>query len=180
MTTEDDFHQLLARLRPRLRSYALRLCNDRHDAEDLLQRSCLRALERPHQLRPNTTPLHWMISIMHTTWINELRSRKIRGRSRVEWNDMLIDTIADTVTPSPEQNLMMRQAIEAVARLPATQQTVMVLVVFEGFSYGEAAERLGVPVGTIMSRLSRARRMLARTSASRTAGVSVLRSAVGK
>jgi RNA polymerase sigma factor (sigma-70 family) len=116
MTAADDLPQLLPRLRPKLWAFALRLCSDRHDAEDLLQRTCLRALERPHQLRPNTTPLSWMFSIMHTTWINELRARKIRGRCRVEWNDVILDTVADPLTPTPEQNMMTGQIIEAVER----------------------------------------------------------------
>ena len=164
MTAADDLPQLLPRLRPKLWAFAMRLCSDRHDAEDLLQRTCLRALERPHQLRPNTTPLSWMFSIMHTTWINELRARKIRGRCRVEWNDLLLDTVADPVTPTPEQNVMTGQIIEAVKRLPEAQRTVMILVVFEGLSYSDAAEKLGVPIGTVMSRLSRARQALAGTS----------------
>jgi RNA polymerase sigma-70 factor (ECF subfamily) len=106
MTAGDELPHLLPRLRPKLLAFALRLCSDRHDAEDLLQRTCLRALERPHQLRPNTTPLSWMFSIMHTTWINELRARKIRSRCRAEWNDVLLDTVADPVTPTPEQNMI--------------------------------------------------------------------------
>jgi RNA polymerase sigma-70 factor (ECF subfamily) len=164
MTAADDLLHLLPRLRPKLWAFALRLCSDRHDAEDLLQRTCLRALERPHQLRPDTTPLSWMFSIMHTTWINELRARKIRSRCRVEWNDVLLETVADAVTPTPEQNMMVGQIIEAVERLPEAQRTVMLLVVFEGLSYSDTAQALGVPIGTVMSRLSRARQTLTNTS----------------
>jgi RNA polymerase sigma-70 factor (ECF subfamily) len=164
MNVSDDLPHLLPRLQPKLWAFALRLCTDRHDAEDLLQRTCLRALERPHQLRPDTTPLSWMFSIMHTTWINELRARKIRSHRRVDWNDMLLDTIADPLAPTPEQNAMTGQIIEAVDRLPEAQRTVMVLVVFEGLSYSDAAQALGVPIGTIMSRLSRARQTLVNSS----------------
>jgi RNA polymerase sigma-70 factor, ECF subfamily len=176
MTAADDLPQLLPRLRPKLWAFALRLCSDRHDAEDLLQRTCLRALERPHQLRPNTTPLSWMFSIMHTTWINELRARKIRSRCRAEWNDVLLDTVADPVTPTPEQNMITGQIIEAVGRLPEAQRIVMILIAFEGLSYSDAAATLGVPIGTVMSRLSRARQTLASTPFS----VGSLRTMVGK
>jgi len=176
MTAGDDLPHLLPRLRPKLWTFALRLCSDRHDAEDLLQRTCLRALERPHQLRPNTTPLSWMFSIMHTTWINELRARKIRSRCRVEWNDVLLDTVADAVTPTPEQNMITGQIIEAVGRLSEAQRIVMILIAFEGLSYNDAAETLGVPIGTVMSRLSRARQTLASTPFS----VGSVRTVVGK
>jgi RNA polymerase sigma-70 factor (ECF subfamily) len=176
MTAGDELPHLLPRLRPKLLAFALRLCSDRHDAEDLLQRTCLRALERPHQLRPNTTPLSWMFSIMHTTWINELRARKIRSRCRAEWNDVLLDTVADPVTPTPEQNMITGQIIEAVGRLPEAQRIVMILIAFEGLSYSDAAATLGVPIGTVMSRLSRARQTLASTPFS----VGSLRTMVGK
>jgi RNA polymerase sigma-70 factor (ECF subfamily) len=173
MTAGDELPHLLPRLRPKLLAFALRLCSDRHDAEDLLQRTCLRALERPH---PNTTPLSWMFSIMHTTWINELRARKIRSRCRAEWNDVLLDTVADPVTPTPEQNMITGQIIEAVGRLPEAQRIVMILIAFEGLSYSDAAATLGVPIGTVMSRLSRARQTLASTPFS----VGSLRTMVGK
>jgi RNA polymerase sigma-70 factor (ECF subfamily) len=176
MTAGDDLPHLLPRLRPKLWTFALRFCSDRHDAEDLLQRTCLRALERPHQLRPNTTPLSWMFSIMHTTWINELRARKIRSRCRVEWNDVPLDTVADAVTPTPEQNMITGQIIEAVGRLSEAQRIVMILIAFEGLSYNDAAETLGVPIGTVMSRLSRARQTLASTPFS----VGSVRTVVGK
>jgi RNA polymerase sigma-70 factor, ECF subfamily len=160
MTAANDFPQILQGLLPKLRAFALRLCGDHHDAEDLLQRTCLRALERSHQLRPDTMPLSWMFSIMHSTWINELRARRIRSRYRVDWNDTLLDTISDPHRPTPEQSAMNRQIMEAVDRLPAAQRTVMILVAFKGFSYSEAAEALGVPIGTIMSRLSRGRQTI--------------------
>ena len=160
MTAADDLPQLLPDLLPKLWAFSLRLCGNRHDAEDLLQRSCLRALERPNQLRPETTPLSWMFSITHSIWINELRARKVRGQGRVEWDDALLDTVADPIASTPEQNMMSWQIIEAVERLPEAQRTVMLLVAVAGLSYGEAAEVLGVPIGTIMSRLSRARQTI--------------------
>jgi RNA polymerase sigma-70 factor (ECF subfamily) len=142
---------------PRLWAFALRISGDRHDAEDLVQRACVRALERAHQLQHDTSPLSWMFSIVHSTWINELRARSVRKRSSMEWDDDFLENLADPVDKGPETQLMHSQIISAVERLPEAQRVVMLLVAVEGLSYQEAAEVLEVPIGTVMSRLSRAR-----------------------
>lgn len=142
---------------PRLWAFALRISGDRHDAEDLVQRACVRALERAHQLQPDTSPLSWMFSIVHSTWINELRARSVRKRSSMEWDDDFLENVADPVDKGPEALLMHGQIISAVERLPEAQRVVMLLVAVEGLSYQEAADVLEVPIGTVMSRLSRAR-----------------------
>jgi RNA polymerase sigma-70 factor (ECF subfamily) len=152
-----DLPSMLPEMLPRLWAFALRISGDRHDAEDLVQRACLRALERAHQLQPDTAPLSWMFSIVHSTWINELRARSVRKRSSMEWDDDFLENIADPVDKSPETQLMHGQIISAVERLPEAQRVVMLLVAVEGLSYQEAADVLEVPIGTVMSRLSRAR-----------------------
>jgi RNA polymerase sigma-70 factor (ECF subfamily) len=151
---------MLPQMLPRLWSFALRITGDRHDAEDLVQRACVRALERPHQLQSDTSPLSWMFSIVHSTWINELRARGVRSRSSAEWDDGLLETVADPAARTPESNVMNAQIVSAVERLPETQRVVMLLVAVEGLSYKEAAEVLDVPIGTIMSRLARARQTI--------------------
>jgi RNA polymerase sigma-70 factor (ECF subfamily) len=98
-----------------------------------------------------------MYSVIHTTWINEVRSRSVRNRSRAEWDDSYLSTIADAGALDPETNVLVQQIIRTVDQLPEKQRTVMLLVTVEGLSYQEAASVLGVPVGTVMSRLSRAR-----------------------
>jgi RNA polymerase sigma-70 factor, ECF subfamily len=158
--TGADLPSLLPGMLPRLWSFALRICGDRHDAEDLVQRACVRALERAHQLQPDTAPLSWMFSIVHSTWINELRARNVRARSGMEWDDDFLETVADPHARTPEQNVMNSQIVSAVQRLPETQRVVMLLVAVEGLSYKEAADTLGVPIGTVMSRLSRARQTI--------------------
>jgi RNA polymerase sigma-70 factor (ECF subfamily) len=145
---------------PRLWAFALRISGDQHDAEDLVQRACLRALERAHQLQPGTAPLSWMFSIVHSTWINELRARHVRSRSSMDWDDAFLETVPDATARTPEQQVMDGQIISALQRLPETQRVVMLLVGVEGLSYSEAAEALNVPIGTIMSRLSRARQAI--------------------
>lgn len=158
--TGADIPALLPSMLPRLWAFALRISGDQHDAEDLVQLACVRALERVHQFQPDTSPLSWMFSIVHTTWINEVRSRNVRGRSRQEWNDSVIETITDPAALTPESDLMHQQVLAAVNNLPEGQREVMLLVAVERFSYKEAAEILEVPIGTVMSRLSRARQAI--------------------
>jgi RNA polymerase sigma-70 factor (ECF subfamily) len=160
LTAGADLAGLLPQMLPRLWTFAMRLAGDPHDAEDLVQRACVRALERSHQLRPDTAPLSWMFSILRTTWINEVRARSVRHRSRIDWCDVLMETIADPAASDPETEAMHAQIIRAVQRLPEAQRLVMLLVAVEGLGYQEAADALGVPIGTVMSRLSRARQAI--------------------
>lgn len=158
--TGRDLPSMLPEMLPRLWAFALRISGDKHDAEDLVQRACVRALERAHQLHPDTSPLSWMFSIVHTTWLNELRARRVRARSSMEWDDGILETVPDPAMRTPETNVMNRQMVSAVERLPEAQRVVMLLVAVEGLSYSQAAEVLHVPVGTIMSRLARARQAI--------------------
>jgi RNA polymerase sigma-70 factor (ECF subfamily) len=120
----------------------------------------VRGLERASQLQPGTSPLSWMFSIVHSTWINELRARNVRSRSSMEWDDNFLETVADPGARNPESIVLSGEIIAAVERLPEAQRIVMLLVAVEGQTYAEAAEVLGVPIGTIMSRLSRARQTI--------------------
>lgn len=158
--TAADLSAMLPSMLPRLWAFALRISGDRHDAEDLVQRACVRALERAHQLQPGTAPLSWMFSIVQSTWINELRARSVRSRSGMDWDDDFLETVADPAARTPEQQAMHGQIVKAVQQLPEAQRVVMLLVGLEGLSYNEAAEALDVPIGTIMSRLSRARQAI--------------------
>src|SRR6516162_4154485 len=79
----------LPALLPRLWRFALRLAGDRHDAEDLVQRACVRALERRSQLQPGTSTLSWLFSIVHSVWLNEVRARQIRSRGSIQWSRRL-------------------------------------------------------------------------------------------
>ncbi len=151
---------LLPALLPRLWAFALRVTGDRHDAQDLVQRACMRGLEREHQWQPDTSALSWMFSIVHSTWLNELRARHIRSRSSMHWDDDFLEMVADPHTATPEEHAFHGEIISAVGRLPEAQRVVMLLVGAEGFSYAEAARILEVPIGTVMSRLSRGRQSI--------------------
>lgn len=158
--TAAELSAMLPAMLPRLWTFALRISGDRHDAEDLVQGACVRALERAHQLRPGTAPLSWMFSIVQSTWLNELRARSVRRRSGMDWDDDLLETISDPAAPTLEQQALDAQIVRAVQQLPEAQRAVMLLVSVEGLSYSEAADVLDVPIGTIMSRLSRARQAI--------------------
>jgi RNA polymerase sigma-70 factor (ECF subfamily) len=155
-----DLVGMLPEMLPRLWTFALRISGDVHDAEDLVQRACLRALERVHELQPDTAPLSWMFSIVHSIWINELRARSVRHRSRVDWDDDFMEAVADPAASDPRAEAIHAQIIRAVLRLPEAQRVVMLLVAVEGLSYKDAADVLGVPIGTVMSRLWRARQAI--------------------
>ncbi|NKB75495.1 MAG: sigma-70 family RNA polymerase sigma factor [Gammaproteobacteria bacterium] len=141
-------------LLPRLRRYALTLASNEFDADDLLQVTIERALTRSHQFHSADSPDRWMFTIMSSVWKNDLRARAIRqGKGFVD-----PETLSHTSFEShPEGNVLYSEILEMVGRLPETQREVIVLVYVEGFKYSEAAKILNVPIGTIMSRISRAR-----------------------
>jgi RNA polymerase sigma-70 factor (ECF subfamily) len=153
----DELTHALPDLLPRLWRFAVRLTGDPHAAEDLVQRGCVRALERRHQLQPGTSARSWMYSILHSVWLNEVRARQIRAHASMQWSEDLAETIPDESGVDPERDLLHRQVMQAVERLPDAQRAVMLLVAVEGLSYRETAEALDIPVGTVMSRLARAR-----------------------
>lgn len=148
----------LTALLPKLWRFALRLTRHDEDAQDLVQRTCVRALERQHQWRPDTHPLSWLYAILHSIWMNELASRRLRRVDSLSRGDDEEDIeLADAAATDPETSMFYRQVVAAVGALPDAQRVVMLLVAIEGLSYREASDVLGVPIGTVMSRLSRAR-----------------------
>ena len=176
--SSDELSMTLPTLLPRLWRFAVRLARDPHDAEDLVQRACVRALERRHQLQPGTSPLSWLYTIVHSVWMNEVRARRIRSRSSMEWSQDLVETVPDTSGATPEMDALHRQIIAAVEGLPDAQRAVMLLVAVEGLSYREAAEILDVPMGTVMSRLARGRLTIGQTFGNRNSSSSVKKGAV--
>ena len=145
----------LPTLLPKLWRFAFRLTRHREDAQDLVQRSCVRALERRHQWDPETPALPWLYTILHSIWLNELNARRLRVTESLEVDGA--HQQVESGAADPPDSLHYRQVIGAVEALPSAQRAVMLLVAVEGFSYREASDVLGVPVGTVMSRLSRAR-----------------------
>lgn len=145
--------QLIAVL-PRLRRFARGLAGTTAEADDLVQAACERALARAHQFEEGTRFDSWMFRIVQTIWIDQLRSREVRK----EDGDVAEERLG---TDAPVRGIEARVALDevrhAVEHLPPDQRTTLMLVTVEGLSYKEAAQVAGVPVGTIMSRLARAR-----------------------
>ncbi|MEQ1717530.1 MAG: RNA polymerase sigma factor [Hyphomicrobium sp.] len=154
----DDARRQIIELLPRLRRFARSLTGEAERADDLVQETCLRALTHLDQWQRGTRLDSWMYRIAQNIWFDRLRSLKVRGES-VE-----IDTVhhlsGEDGRKVTENRLVLSDLNEAMTKLPAEQRVVVGLVCVEGLSYAEAAATLEVPVGTIMSRLSRARRAL--------------------
>ncbi len=149
-------------LLPRLRRFARGLTGSEEEADDLVQAACERAIQRISQWQPGTRLDSWMFRIMQNLWIDAIRVGKLRGSHL-----SLVDPEGQNVAGlDGERATMNRLTLEAVRRgvqrLPPDQRSVLLMVCVEGCSYRETAESLGVPVGTVMSRLSRARLALNR------------------
>jgi RNA polymerase sigma-70 factor (ECF subfamily) len=142
---------------PRLWRYGLLLSRDRDMAEDLVQATCLRALERTAQYTPGTRLDRWLFSILRSVWINELRARRVReGQGRVDAEAALVEDGRKRT----ETNILAAQVLREMLDLPEEQRETVLLVYAEGYTYREAAELLGIPIGTVMSRLATVRRKL--------------------
>ncbi len=153
----DFFERELLALLPRLRRYALTLSRSASTAEDLVQATCVRALEYRARFVPGTRLDRWTFSILTSIWHNELRSRRVRQGNGCTEAETVLCIDADEAV---EQRVLARQLLDALDRLPFAQKRAVVQVYIKGCSYKEAAEAERVPVGTIMSRLSSARRKL--------------------
>jgi RNA polymerase sigma-70 factor (ECF subfamily) len=147
-----------------LYSYAMVLTHNRAEAEDLVQETYVRALGANGRLRPDSNVKAWLFTILRNVWLNVLRSR-VSGPRLVEIDN---DQGTANVPAGPSQNPYVLYAAKAereqvrgaVQRLPAVFREVIVLREYEGLSYEEIARILGSPVGTVMSRLGRARSRL--------------------
>lgn len=148
----------LAALRQVLHRIAFAWCHDAAMADDLVQDTLTRVWSRRAQLREATAVKAWAVSIMHHCWIDMLRARR-DGDDIADWEDTL-ESPCDTPDVQCDRERLIACVRAAVARLPLAQRQVITLVDLEAFSYAEVAHILEVPVGTVMSRLSRARAAL--------------------
>ncbi|HTV78247.1 MAG TPA: RNA polymerase sigma factor [Steroidobacteraceae bacterium] len=151
----EVFGDELIELLPRLRRFARALSGDPHDADDLVQIALERALSKSHQLRAGAPLAGWMFGIVRNAWIDESRSRG--RRKRLFAPEERVVEVADPAAGNQAESLMVQSA---VAGLPEEQREVIGLVLIEGLSYREAAQILAIPVGTVTSRLARAREAL--------------------
>ena len=159
---EPDLPDLIVHL-PRLRRYARALTGDAASADDLVQDTLERAWARLHQWRapaeddpadPSERLRAWLFTLMHNVHVNQLRQHRLPTDPLDELQD---DPALPVVSGGQLETLALRDIHAALAGLPLPQREVLLLVGLEEFSYAEAAAVLDVPVGTVMSRLSRAR-----------------------
>jgi len=146
-------------LLPRLRRYALSLTGSLPDAEDLLHSTVEKALSKADQFREGTDLDRWMFRICKNLWLDEWRHRKVIGPT-VDASEAQHEPWIDGEDHALNQ-IRIRELTQALNELHEEQRTILVLVVIEGYSYQEASDRLDVPIGTVMSRLARARKKLA-------------------
>jgi RNA polymerase sigma-70 factor (ECF subfamily) len=144
---------------PSLRRYARALLRDRSAADDLVHDCLERTIARWHQRRPDGNARTWVFAILHNLAMNRLRQAARRG-PHVALDDA--DDTALARAPAQEANLRYGDLLRALAALSDDQRAVLLLVSVEDLSYAEAARVLDVPIGTVMSRLSRARERLHR------------------
>jgi RNA polymerase sigma factor (sigma-70 family) len=148
-----DEAQRLVELIPRLRRYARALVGERAGADDLVQDTLERAWAKLHLYRRGTDLRAWLFTVMHNVHVNRVRATRLA--------DPLEDDMPELVQRGGQPDaLELRDLDRAIARLPADQRAVLLLVTLEEMSYEEVARTLGIPIGTVMSRLSRAREKL--------------------
>jgi RNA polymerase sigma-70 factor (ECF subfamily) len=150
----EDLRDELVELLPRLRRFARSLARNMSDADDLVQIAIERALARSEQLRDGAPLAGWMFGILRNAWIDEARARA--RRNRVFAPEELGEHVADPTSAHAE----VLPVHQAMTRLPDEQREVVSLVLIEGLSYREAADIVGVPIGTVTSRLARGREAL--------------------
>jgi RNA polymerase sigma-70 factor (ECF subfamily) len=152
---EQQFRAELVSLLPRLRRFGRAIARHREDADDLVQVAVERALTRREQWEPGTRMLSWMFKIMNNAWIDEVRARTRRDQIFAP------EEAGEHVGVSPMDDHLNALAVrKAIERLNDEQRVAVGLVLVEGLPYKEAAEVLGVPIGTVTSRLARAREQL--------------------
>ncbi len=153
---ESEQGEQIVALIPRLRRYARALTGNAEQADDLVQDCLERGLSRFHLWRRGSDLRAWLFTIMHNLHVNNLRRARIRPDAAVlpDWD------ATGAVLPLQEDIVALRSIIAALGQLPDEQREVILLVGLEEMSYREAAAALGIPIGTVMSRLARGRERL--------------------
>jgi RNA polymerase sigma-70 factor (ECF subfamily) len=150
-----DLTQEIAPHLPRLRRYARSLLRDSVRADDLVQDTMVRALEKAHLYQHDTNLRGWLVTIMHNEHVNATR-RHMRGPIYV--SDEAVGELGRGETQ--EAPVELREVRRAISRLPQDQRAPLLLHWLHGLKYDEIATRMGVPLGTVQSRISRARKAL--------------------
>ncbi|MFM9980296.1 MAG: RNA polymerase sigma factor [Burkholderiales bacterium] len=148
----DEAHRIVE-LIPRLRRYARALAGDRARADDLVQDTLERAWNKFHLWRPGSDLRAWLFTVMHNVHVNQVRASRDHAMLDDEGPEMAVAGVQGA-------SLEIRDLERALAVLPPEQREVLLLIALEDMSYAEVATMLDIPIGTVMSRLSRAREKL--------------------
>jgi RNA polymerase sigma-70 factor (ECF subfamily) len=157
--SETEIRLQIVALLPRLRRFAFALTG--RQADDLVQSACLKALDRLSQFEVGTKLDSWMFRIVQTTFLDDVRSRSRRAKDTVINEDINAVGFDARIHEQTEARADLAIIRAKINELPAEQRELLALVVVDGMSYQSAAEVLDVPIGTVMSRLARARKKLA-------------------
>ncbi|PJB71472.1 MAG: RNA polymerase subunit sigma-24 [Alphaproteobacteria bacterium CG_4_9_14_3_um_filter_47_13] len=149
-------HKALTKEISKLQKFALRLCQNRHDAEDLLQNTVLKALEKKDMFEDGTNLFSWTSKIMYNNFVSGYR-RKVKFETQYDCEDYIMNQS----TEARQDNISeLSQVNEAMALISDEHRTVLICICIKGMKYNEVATMLAIPIGTVRSRLSRAREQL--------------------
>jgi RNA polymerase sigma-70 factor (ECF subfamily) len=160
MTAAHTFAGDVAALRPNLMRFARKLTRSEDAAEDLAQDTILRAFDKRELFEPGTDLRAWLFTLLHNLWVNGVRASVSAG-VHVE----LTEANGPSASGAAERAVLVDQCRRVMARIPAGMRQVIEAVAVDGCSYQRAAERLCIPTGTVRSRYSRGRRLVARKMA---------------
>jgi RNA polymerase sigma-70 factor (ECF subfamily) len=155
MASSEKFESELTQLLPRLRRFAFALSRNGADADDLAQATIERALRSRDQWQPVTRLDSWLFRIMRNLWIDTVRARG--RRERHEAPEDAAKDVGEDPREAMDTSMELQRAMSAMERLPDEQREVVALILIEGFGYREVSEMLGLPIGTVSSRLVRGR-----------------------
>ncbi len=152
----QDFNAGLTGQLPALRRYALALTRSRDEADDLVQDCVAKAMASAAQWRPGTDLRAWLFRILYTCHVSRIRKQQVRG------TPTSVDEVEIGMAADQQARLEAKQIIAALDALPAAQRDAILTVALDDIRYDEAARRLGIPIGTFMSRIARGREALRR------------------
>ncbi len=159
-------HEALIDEMDKLQKFSMKLCRNTHDAEDLLQATVLKALEKKDMFKEGTNLFSWISKIMYNDFVSGYR-RKVKFETQYDCEDFLMNQSSD---PQQDNISELAQVNEAMSLLSDEHRTILVCVCVKGMKYQEVSEMLSIPVGTVRSRLSRAREQLKDAMIQRAAG----------
>jgi RNA polymerase sigma-70 factor (ECF subfamily) len=154
----NDIRDRMVELLPRLRRFAYALTGSLDRADDLVQDTCARALANAEQWQSGTRLDSWMYRIAQNLWFDRMRAQKVRGPTVDP--EAMREVAGLDGRDVTESRLTLQAVARGISQLPLDQQLVIAHVCIDGLSYKDAADALDIPIGTVMSRLARARRAL--------------------